>query len=43
MFFKILDTITNQQALYDSMTVRDAKLRLNSALLDITQVIYERL
>lgn len=35
----IINTITNnQQCLHDSMTVKDAKTRLNSSLLDITQV-----
>ncbi|XP_001605127.2 nuclear pore complex protein Nup155 isoform X2 [Nasonia vitripennis] len=38
---QILDTIYNQQVLFDPMTVRDAKLRLNSALLDITQLYEE--
>ncbi|KAG7189622.1 hypothetical protein KM043_017304 [Ampulex compressa] len=38
---QILDTICNQQHLFDSMTVRDAKLRLNSSLLDITQLYEE--
>ncbi|XP_058794102.1 nuclear pore complex protein Nup155 isoform X2 [Phymastichus coffea] len=38
---QILDTILNQQVLFDPMIVRDAKLRLNSALLDITQLYEE--
>ncbi|KAJ8681583.1 hypothetical protein QAD02_017375 [Eretmocerus hayati] len=38
---QILDTICNQQTLFDNMIVRDAKLRLNSALLDITQLYEE--
>ncbi|XP_034940368.1 nuclear pore complex protein Nup155 [Chelonus insularis] len=37
---QILETICNQANLYNTMTVRDAKLRLNSSLLDITQ-LYE--
>ncbi|XP_008546864.1 nuclear pore complex protein Nup155 [Microplitis demolitor] len=37
---QILTTITNQQRLYDPMTIKDARLRLNSSLLDITQ-LYE--
>ncbi|XP_014476453.1 PREDICTED: nuclear pore complex protein Nup155 isoform X3 [Dinoponera quadriceps] len=42
---KILDIINNitnnQQSLHDSMTVKDAKSRLNSSLLDITQLYEE--
>lgn len=38
---QILDTICNQQHLFDGMVVRDAKLRLNSSLLDITQLYEE--
>ncbi|XP_011313670.1 nuclear pore complex protein Nup155 [Fopius arisanus] len=38
---QILDTISNQQQLFDNMVVRDAKLRLNSSLLDITQLYEE--
>ncbi|XP_020280588.1 nuclear pore complex protein Nup155 [Pseudomyrmex gracilis] len=38
---QILDIISNQQNLYDSMLVTDAKLRLNSSLLDITQLYEE--
>ncbi|XP_012285460.1 nuclear pore complex protein Nup155 [Orussus abietinus] len=37
----ILDTICNQQQHFESMIVRDAKLRLNSSLLDITQLYEE--
>ncbi|XP_024941469.1 nuclear pore complex protein Nup154 isoform X2 [Cephus cinctus] len=38
---QILNTICNQQHLYDPMTVRDAKLRLNSSLIPITQLYEE--
>lgn len=38
---QILDTISNQQHLFDAMIVRDAKLKLNSSLLDITQLYEE--
>ncbi|XP_011350489.1 nuclear pore complex protein Nup155 isoform X2 [Ooceraea biroi] len=38
---QILDIISNQQNVFDSMTVTDAKLRLNSSLLDITQLYEE--
>ncbi|XP_029678395.1 nuclear pore complex protein Nup155 isoform X1 [Formica exsecta] len=38
---QILDIISNQQNLFDSMLVTDAKLRLNSSLLDITQLYEE--
>lgn len=38
---QILDTITNQQHVFDAMIVRDSKLRLNSSLLDITQLYEE--
>ncbi|KAL0121289.1 hypothetical protein PUN28_008744 [Cardiocondyla obscurior] len=38
---QILDVISNQQNLFDSMIVTDAKLRLNSSLLDITQLYEE--
>ncbi|XP_014228329.1 nuclear pore complex protein Nup154 [Trichogramma pretiosum] len=38
---QVLDTICNQQALFDAMEVRDAKARLNSGLLDLTQLYEE--
>ncbi|XP_077271412.1 nuclear pore complex protein Nup154 isoform X2 [Temnothorax americanus] len=38
---QILEIISNQQNLFDSMMVTDAKLRLNSSLLDITQLYEE--
>lgn len=38
---QILDTICSQQQVFDPMTVRDAKLKLNSSLLDITQLYEE--
>ncbi|KAG5319570.1 NU155 protein, partial [Pseudoatta argentina] len=38
---QILEIISNQQNLFDSMIVTDAKLRLNSSLLDITQLYEE--
>ncbi|XP_014205239.1 nuclear pore complex protein Nup155 [Copidosoma floridanum] len=38
---QILDTICNQQALFDPIVVQDVKVRLNSALLDITQLYEE--
>ncbi|XP_043495408.1 nuclear pore complex protein Nup155 isoform X2 [Polistes fuscatus] len=38
---QILDTICSQQHIFDPVTVRDAKLKLNSSLLDITQLYEE--
>lgn len=38
---QILETICNQQHLFDDIIIRDAKLRLNSSLLDITQLYEE--
>lgn len=38
---QILDTICSQQHIFDPMIVRDAKLKLNSSLLDITQLYEE--